>query len=88
MTIASIVLVTSLFVVMGWKNPENNRSLLLFGTFIVTAISIAGGYSQSQKVNYIIGGNKNEMQKYFAVASVVGVAVVLEQYYYFPASFQ
>ena len=47
MTIASIVLVTLLFVIMGWVNSESNKSLLLFGTFIVTAISMAGGYSQS-----------------------------------------
>lgn len=77
MTIASLVLVTLLFVIMGWKSPENNKSLLLFGTFIVTAISIAGGYCQSQKVGFIIGGDKNEMDKYFAIASVVGVAVVV-----------
>ncbi len=77
MTIASIVVVTLLFVGMGWKNPENNKSLLLFGTFIVTAISIAGGYSQSQKVTFIVGGDKNEMQKYFAISGVVGVAVVV-----------
>ncbi len=77
MTIASIVLVTLLFVVMGWKNPENNKSLLLFGTFIVTAISVAGGYCQSQKVTFVIGGDKNEMQKYFAISCVVGVTVVL-----------
>lgn len=77
MTIASLVLATLLFVVMGWKNPENNRSLLLFGTFIVIAISIAGGYCQSQKVAFIIGGDKNEMDKYFTIASIVGVAVVV-----------
>ncbi|MBV7275398.1 OPT/YSL family transporter [Clostridiaceae bacterium UIB06] len=76
MTIASIVLVTLLFVIMGWKNPESNRSLLLFGTFIVTAISTAGGYCQSQKVTFVVGGDKNEMQKYFAIAGVVGVIVV------------
>lgn len=76
MTIASIVILTLLFVGMGWKGVADNRSLLLFGTFIVTAISAAGGYCQSQKVAYIIGGNKNEMQKFFAVAAVVGVAVV------------
>ena len=58
MTIASLVLVTLLFVVMGWKNPENNKSLLLFGTFIVTAISVAGGYAQSQKVTFIVGGRQ------------------------------
>jgi Predicted membrane protein len=76
MTIASLVLVTFLFVIMGWVNPESNRSLLLFGTFIVTAISAAGGYSQSQKVAFIIGGDRNEMQKHFAIAGIVGVAVV------------
>ncbi|MDD7795377.1 OPT family oligopeptide transporter [Clostridium sp. 'White wine YQ'] len=77
MTIASIVIVTSLFVAMGWKNPDSNKSLLLFGTFIVTAISVAGGYSQSQKVTFVVGGDKNEMDKYFAIAGVLGVAVVV-----------
>ncbi|WP_407310095.1 OPT family oligopeptide transporter [Desulfosporosinus sp. SB140] len=76
MTIASLVLVTLLFVAMGWISPENNRSLLLFGTFIVTAIATAGGYCQSQKVAFIIGGDRNEMQKHFAIAGIVGVAVV------------
>ncbi len=77
MTIASLVLVTLLFVSLGWVSPGNNKSLLLFGTFIVTAISIAGGYCQSQKVTFVIGGDKNEMQKYFAIASICGVAVVV-----------
>lgn len=77
MTIASLVIVTLLFVLMGWKNPESNKSLLLFGTFIVIAISVAGGYCQSQKVNFIIGGHRNEMDKYFTIASVVGVSVVV-----------
>ncbi len=77
MTIASLVLVTLLFVALGWVSPENNKSLLLFGTFIVTAVAIAGGYCQSQKVTFIIGADKNEMQKYFTMASLVGVAVVV-----------
>ena len=77
MTIASLVLVTLLFVVMGWTNPANNKSLLLFGTFIVTAISVGGGYAQSQKVSFIVGGDKNEMQKYFAISGIVGVIVVV-----------
>ncbi|MBH9834130.1 peptide transporter, partial [Clostridioides difficile] len=54
-----------------------NKSLLLFGSFIVVAIAIAGGYTQSQKVTYIIGGSKNEMQRYFTIASIVGVIVVV-----------
>ncbi|CEQ19943.1 oligopeptide transporter [[Clostridium] sordellii] len=77
MTIASLVIATLVFVIMGWTDLADNKSLLLFGTFIVVAISIAGGYSQSQKVTYIIGGSKNEMQKYFAIAGIVGVIVVV-----------
>ncbi|MDD5937029.1 MAG: oligopeptide transporter, OPT family [Clostridiales bacterium] len=77
MTIASLVIVTLLFVIAGWISPENNKSLLLFGTFIVTAISIGGGYSQSQKVTFLVGGEKKEMDKYFLVANVVGVLVVV-----------
>ncbi|MGL5756504.1 MAG: OPT family oligopeptide transporter [Paraclostridium sp.] len=77
MTIASLVIATLVFVIMGWTDLADNKSLLLFGTFIVVAISIAGGYSQSQKVTYIIGGSKSEMQKYFAIAGIVGVIVVV-----------
>ncbi|MCC0636869.1 MULTISPECIES: OPT family oligopeptide transporter [unclassified Clostridioides] len=77
MTIASLVIVTLVFVIMGWTDLEANKSLLLFGSFIVVAIAIAGGYTQSQKVTYIIGGSKNEMQRYFTVASIVGVIVVV-----------
>lgn len=77
MTIASLVIVTLIFVIMGWKSPENNKSLLLFGTFIVTAISVAGGYSQSQKVTFIMGGKKGEMDRYFMIAGIVGVVIVV-----------
>ncbi|MGL4913257.1 MAG: OPT family oligopeptide transporter [Romboutsia sp.] len=77
MTIASLVIVTLVFVIMGWTSQADNKSLLLFGSFIVVAIAMAGGYSQSQKVTYVIGGNKNEMQRYFTLASVVGVVVVV-----------
>ncbi|HSQ90402.1 OPT family oligopeptide transporter [Romboutsia sp.] len=76
MTIASLVILTLIFVVMGWTDLADNKSLLLFGTFIVVAIAVAGGYTQSQKVTYIVGGNKNEMQRYFAIAGIVGVVVV------------
>lgn len=77
MTIASLVIVTLVFVIMGWTDLEANKSLLLFGSFIVVAIAIAGGYTQSQKVTYIIGGSKNKMQRYFTIASIVGVIVVV-----------
>ena len=44
---------------------------------MVIAISVAGGYCQSQKVSFIIGGDKGEMDKYFAITSIVGVVVVV-----------
>ncbi|MGL4771927.1 MAG: OPT family oligopeptide transporter [Clostridium sp.] len=76
MTIASLVILTLVFVVMGWTTKGDNKSLLLFALFMVVAISVAGGYSQSQKVTYMIEGSKREMQNFFGIASVVGVVVV------------
>ena len=76
MTIASLVILTLVFVIMGWTSQADNKSLLLFAAFMVVAISVAGGYNQSQKVTYIIGGSKKEMQNSFAIASIVGVVVV------------
>lgn len=76
MTIASLVILTLVFVVMGWTSKSDNKSLLLFALFMVVAISVAGGYSQSQKVTYMIKGRKKEMQNYFAISSIVGVVVV------------
>lgn len=76
MTIASIVIITLMFVGFGWTSVADNKALLLFGSFLVTAIAAAGGYCQSQKVSFVIGGNKNEMQRYYALASLVGVIVV------------
>ncbi|MGL5085927.1 MAG: OPT family oligopeptide transporter [Clostridium sp.] len=76
MTIASLVILTLVFVIMGWTDLESNKSLLLFALFMVVAIAVAGGYSQSQKVTYIVKGKKSEMQNYFAIASIVGVVIV------------
>lgn len=77
MTIASLVILTLVFVIMGWTSQLDNKSLLLFATFMVVAISAAGGYSQSQKVTYLIGGSKKEMLNTFVISSIVGVIVVI-----------
>lgn len=76
MTIASLVILTLVFVIMGWKGQSDNKSLLLFAEFMVVAIAVAGGYSQSQKVAFVIGGSRKEMRNYFSIASIVGVVVV------------
>lgn len=76
MTIASLTVMTIVFVAFGWTDQASNESILLFGTFIVTGIAVAGGYMQSQKVTYIIGGSKKEMMSHFTIAAIAGVVVV------------
>lgn len=81
MTIASLLIVTVVFVLFGkltgnagWTDAEGNLTVLLALTSVVTAISISGGYSQSQKTTFVLGGSKRAMQKYYSLAAVVGVA--------------
>jgi putative OPT family oligopeptide transporter len=77
MTIASLVVMTLVFALMGWTANAHNEILLLFGVFIVTAISVGGAYTQTQKVNYLVGGRRSEMMKYFMIAALIGVIVVV-----------
>jgi len=76
MTIASLVILTLVFLTMGWTSRMNLQSLLLFGTFIVVAISVAGGYSQAQKVTFITGGNMGEVRRFYLLAAGLGVLAV------------
>lgn len=77
MTIATLVIITIVFSLNGWVTPEDNKALLLFATFVVTAIAMGGGYAQSQKVSFVLGGDRNEMTKYLTLSSIVGVAAVV-----------
>lgn len=76
MTIASLLIVTVIFLLLGYTSNAANETVLLLGTVIVTGISIAGGYSQSQKVTYIMGGSKAQMQKNYLIAALAGTIVV------------
>lgn len=77
MTIASMVILTLIFAVFGWKNTDHVKILLTFGVFIVTAISVGSGYMQTQKVSFVIGGSKKQMTRYYLLAGIIGVAVVV-----------
>ncbi|WBW50177.1 OPT/YSL family transporter [Peptoniphilus equinus] len=77
MTIASVVVATLIFVIMGWTGNADNHALLMFSTFIVVAIAMAGGYFQSQKVAFVIGGDKDEMTKSFSLSGVIGVVITM-----------
>lgn len=81
MTIASLLIVTVVFVfigkatgVAGWTDANGNLAILLALTAVVTAISVSAGYSQTQKATFILGGSKNKMQLYYTISSIVGVA--------------
>lgn len=81
MTIASLLIVTVVFVIFGkitgnagWTDAQGSLTILLALTSVVTAIAISGGYSQSQKTTFILGGSKTAMQKCYTVAAIVGVA--------------
>lgn len=81
MTIASLLIITVVFVIFGnitgsenWTNTQGNLTILLALTSVVTAISISAGYIQTQKVNYVLGGNKNKVQRFFVLAAIIGVA--------------
>ncbi|GAB2024104.1 oligopeptide transporter, OPT family [Lactovum odontotermitis] len=77
MTIAALVILTLVFLMMGWTSNHDIQTLLLFGTFIVVSISVAGGYTQSQKVTFIVGGRPSEIRKYYLLAGTVGVIIVV-----------
>lgn len=77
MTIASLVVMTLIFVIMGWSDNQHTQWLLLFGVFIVTAISVGGAYTQTQKVNFLVQGDRRQLRKWFIVAALIGVVVVI-----------
>ncbi|MFV0556026.1 MAG: OPT/YSL family transporter, partial [Lactovum sp.] len=77
MTIASLVILSLVFLANNWTTNSNLQTLLLFGTFIVISISIAAGYTQSQKVTFVVGGNMNELRRYYILAGSIGVVVVV-----------
>lgn len=73
MTIASLLVMTLVFLGMGWTSQADNAALLLIGTMVVCGISVSGGFQQSLKTTYIIGGTKETMQKNYVYAAIVGV---------------
>ncbi|MFD1431686.1 OPT/YSL family transporter [Lacticaseibacillus yichunensis] len=77
MTIASLVLLTVLFVAFGWTGQSETRSLLLLATFVVTAISIGGGYAQTQKATELMKADRPKMQRRFLLAAVLGTITVV-----------
>ncbi|MFD1484629.1 OPT/YSL family transporter [Lacticaseibacillus baoqingensis] len=77
MTIASLVIMTAVFVLCGWRDGQHTQWLLLFGIFIVTAISVGGAYTQTQKVGVLVRIDRHVVRPYFILAALIGVIIVM-----------
>jgi putative OPT family oligopeptide transporter len=71
MTIASLLIVTSVMKLMG-RTDANSMALAIFlGSMMCTGISVAGGYAQSLKVGFLVGGTSNKVSYFMFVASIL-----------------
>jgi putative OPT family oligopeptide transporter len=76
MTIASLLVITPVFALWGYTDINSMALVLLLGTTLVIAIALSGGFSQSLKTTFILGGNTKIVQKAFILASIFGLIVV------------
>ncbi|MDR2748421.1 MAG: oligopeptide transporter, OPT family [Bifidobacteriaceae bacterium] len=77
MLIASVVLISLVFLALGRTSNNDNIVLLFLATSVCGAICYSNGYAQSSKASSLIGGSKPEIQKMFTVAYIVGIVVVV-----------
>ncbi|TGE35758.1 oligopeptide transporter, OPT family [Desulfosporosinus fructosivorans] len=81
MTIATLLVVTSLLKITGVVGDEGIKTALLIAGVVCVAIAVAGGTAQSLKTTFIIGGTPKKVQIgmfiALSVASVVAGGVVL-----------
>ncbi len=81
MTIATLLVITSVYKAMGATGTEGMRMALLASGIVCVAIAVAGGVAQSLKATYVLGGTPKKVQHgmfiALAVASVMAGATVL-----------
>jgi len=82
MTIASLLIITSIFRMLGFVGSSGMVSAIIAGAIVCVAISAAGGAGQNMKTNYIIGGTPKYVQigmyiGVIAAASLVGLVILL-----------
>lgn len=81
MTIASLLVIATVLSMLmnqaGVDNKITSTFILLFLTMIVTAISMAGGFAQSIKTSFIIGGTTRKIERLYTVGGIIGVLVVV-----------
>lgn len=81
MTIASLLIVTTVLKLMGNTGDQGMTTALMIGGVICVAIAVAGGTAQSLKTTFIIGGSPRKVQigmfGALVVASVGAAATVM-----------
>lgn len=81
MTIATLLVIASVYKAMGAAGTEGMRVVLLAAGIVCVAIAVGGGVAQSLKATYIIGGSPRNVQHgmfiSLAVASFMAGATVL-----------
>ena len=71
MTIAALLIVTTVLKLMGNTGNQGMTTALMIGGVICVAIAVAGGTAQSLKTTFIIGGNPRNVQIGMFVALAV-----------------
>ena len=82
MTIATLLIIATVFKLMGHDGNDGIRMSLLVGGVVCVAIAVAGGVAQSLKSTFIIGGTPKKIQLgmfiALAMAAVsVGATIIL-----------
>ena len=81
MTIAALLIVTTVLKLMGNTGSHGMTTALMIGGVICIAIAVAGGTAQSLKTTFIIGGNPRSVQAgmfiALAVASVAAAGTLM-----------
>lgn len=81
MTIATILVIASVYRAMGATGTSGMEVVLLAAGVVCVAIAVAGGVAQSLKATYIVGGSPKKVQHgmfiSLALASVIAGATVL-----------
>ncbi len=71
MTIAALLIITTVLKLMGNTGNHGMTTALMIGGVICIAIAVAGGTAQSLKTTFIIGGNPKSIQTFMFVALAV-----------------
>lgn len=81
MTIATLLVIASVYRAMGANGTEGMRMALLASGIVCVAVAVGGGVAQSLKATYIVGGTPKKIQHgmfiSLAIASLMAGATVL-----------